>query len=233
EEEPLLVVGVYRSDEIARGHPLRRLRRDLRRSGRLRELVLEPLDSGATALLAAQTLGAEPSPALAAVLYQRTQGVPFFVEELAAALVSGGRVRAGRRGIELVKGEDVPLPDTVRDAVLLRTAALSDEARATHEYAEAAPVLVTAAGEYARARAYRDALRTGRRAVELWAEGEDEAERLTLLAEIGRCAQLCGELPEAIIAWREVADARRAAGDALGLAAAERELATAYELQGL
>ena len=30
-ELPLLVVGAYRSDEVGRGHPLRRLRADLRR----------------------------------------------------------------------------------------------------------------------------------------------------------------------------------------------------------
>jgi hypothetical protein len=48
-ETSLLVIGVYRSDEIARGHPIRRLRRDLRRAGRLRELVLEPLDAESTA----------------------------------------------------------------------------------------------------------------------------------------------------------------------------------------
>jgi len=323
EETSLLVIGVYRSDEIARGHPIRRLRRDLRRGGRLRELVVEPLDAASTALLAARALGADPSPALAAALYERTQGLPFFVEELAGALAAGGRIRAGRRGVELLKGADVPLPDTVRDAVLVRAAALSDEARsilevaavaglwfelpllvdlageagldeaiesglliesepgsaafrhaltreavygamrwtrrralhrryagyltgrgagpglvaehllAAHDYERAAPVLVEATQQYAAGRAYRDALRVGRRAIELWPEGKDERERLALLAEVGRCAQLCGELPEAIVAWQEVADGRRAEGDRLGLAEAERQLATAYELQGV
>ena len=36
---PLLVVGVYRSDGLPRQHPVRRLRHDLRRAGRLEELV--------------------------------------------------------------------------------------------------------------------------------------------------------------------------------------------------
>ena len=54
EELPLLVLGAYRSEEIPRGHPLRRLRTDLRRAGRLVELVVEPLDAAATAGLAAQ-----------------------------------------------------------------------------------------------------------------------------------------------------------------------------------
>ena len=41
---PLLVVGVYRSDGLPRQHPIRRLRHDLRRAGRLEELVLRPLE---------------------------------------------------------------------------------------------------------------------------------------------------------------------------------------------
>src|SRR5574341_728428 len=39
----LLVLGAYRSDEIPRGHPLRRLRAELRRQGQLREITVEPL----------------------------------------------------------------------------------------------------------------------------------------------------------------------------------------------
>jgi DNA-binding CsgD family transcriptional regulator len=317
-----LVVGIYRSDEIPRGHPLRRLRGDLRRAGRLRELSLGPLDEKETAQLAAQILGGDPSPSLAADLYERTQGVPFFVEELGAALEASGHLRRGKRGVEIAKGRDVPVPDTVRDAVLLRVATLSDEARsileiaavaglsfelrglvelggeggldeaiesgvmvegdsgwaafrhaltrealysdirwtrrralhrkyaeylsarsaghavvaehwlAAHDYELATPLLVAATVEYEQMHASRDALRTGRRAVELWPEGGNEPDRLTLLERVARCAQLCGELAEAIVAWREIADGRRAAGDTLGAAEAERQLATGYDLQG-
>jgi predicted ATPase len=77
EEWPLLMLGAYRSEEIPRGHPLRRLRTDLRRAGRLIELVVEPLDAAATAGLAAQILDGEPGPTLRAALYDRTQGCRF------------------------------------------------------------------------------------------------------------------------------------------------------------
>jgi predicted ATPase len=88
EQERVLIIGVYRSDEIPRGHSLRRLRRELRRRGRLRELLLEPLDREGTSELAAGILGNAPSRALLAMLFDRTQGMPFFVEELAAALIT-------------------------------------------------------------------------------------------------------------------------------------------------
>ena len=47
-----------------------------------------------------------------------------------AALASSGWLQPGPSGLELVEGRDLPLPDSVRDAVLLRAASLSEEARA-------------------------------------------------------------------------------------------------------
>ena len=98
EHEPLLIVGSYRSDEITRGHPLRRTRADLRRAGRCREIELDPLTPQQAAALAAGVFGRPPCPALAAALYDRAQGLPFFVEELAAALAASGRLEAAWQG---------------------------------------------------------------------------------------------------------------------------------------
>jgi DNA-binding CsgD family transcriptional regulator len=135
EEEPVLVVAAYRSDEIPRGHPLRRLRAELRRAGRLRELALEPLDGEQTAALASHVLGATLDNGLTTALYLRTQGVPFFIEELADALAAGGHLVEGAGGLELVDQHELPLPESVRDAVLLRAVAVSEGARAALEAA--------------------------------------------------------------------------------------------------
>jgi ATP/maltotriose-dependent transcriptional regulator MalT len=137
-ELPMLVLGAYRSDEIPRAHQLRRLRNDLRRNRSLAELTLQPLTARGTAELAERVLGAPPSPRLAGTLHDRTGGLPFFVEELAEALAAGGRLQAGESGIELTLDADVPLPQTIRDAVLLRAGDLSDPARATAEAASVA-----------------------------------------------------------------------------------------------
>jgi ATP/maltotriose-dependent transcriptional regulator MalT len=137
-ELPVLVVGAYRSDEITREHPLRRLRDDLRRGRALREVAIEPLPPPLTGELAAEVLGAAPSDGLVAVLHDRTRGVPFFVEELAAALDAGGRLQPGDGGLELALDAEVPLPPTIRDAVLLSTGELSREARASAETASVA-----------------------------------------------------------------------------------------------
>lgn len=138
DAEPLLLIGAYRSDEIPRDHPVRRFRTELRRKDRLHEITLGPLTADETAELAAAALGRPPSPELAARLHDRSRGVPFFLEELAAALVAGGRLVDGDDGLDIAPGSEVPLPDSIRDAVLLRTDGLSTDGRRALEVAAVA-----------------------------------------------------------------------------------------------
>jgi DNA-binding CsgD family transcriptional regulator len=139
---PLLLVAAYRSDELPRAHPLRRLRHDLRRERVLHEVNLEPLDRSETAELVQRLLGTAPSPRLVSTLHDRTGGVPFFVEELTAALRTSDRLLGAADGTELDIDADVPLPQTVRDAVLVHMTALPDTARAAAEVAAVAGPLV-------------------------------------------------------------------------------------------
>jgi DNA-binding NarL/FixJ family response regulator len=127
-QQRLLIIGTYHNDTIGRGHPLRRMRNDLRRARLLREITIEPLDRAGATALATRMLGQPPGPALAAAIYDRTEGVPLFVEELAGALALGGRLRPGEAGLELVPGANLPIPDTLRDAVLLRLDGLPEPA---------------------------------------------------------------------------------------------------------
>jgi DNA-binding CsgD family transcriptional regulator/tetratricopeptide (TPR) repeat protein len=136
-ELPLLVVACYRSDELSRVHPLRRLRDDLRREHALHELSLGALGADDTARLVEQVLGRPASPRLATMLHARTGGVPFFVEEMTAALRANARLPDGPEGPVLALDGDLSLPQTIRDAVLVRAAPLSDTARAVAETAAA------------------------------------------------------------------------------------------------
>jgi DNA-binding NarL/FixJ family response regulator len=138
EAAPVLVLGAYRSDEVPRGHQLRRLRSELRRRRRLQELTVEPLGPVDTTALAARVLGARPGNRLARALYDRTQGMPFFIEELAAALATAGRLETAAGTVELGPEESLPLPDTIKETVLLRTERLSPVGRHTLEMAAAA-----------------------------------------------------------------------------------------------
>ena len=60
--------------------------------------------------------------------------------------------------------------------------------------------------------AYRDATRAAREALELWSEGEEDELRVETLERYARCAELSGELTEAVKALRELA-AIRSAGE--------------------
>src|SRR6185295_15935445 len=95
---------------------------------------------------------------------------------------------------------------------------------AANEPERARAALLAAAEQACAIHAYRDAADAAQRALELWPEGAEDARRLDVLDQLGQCAQLCGMLPEAARAWREVADGRRQAGDLRACALTERKL---------
>jgi len=131
----LLLVGIYRSDEIGAAHPIRRLRSTLRREGTARELHVTPLDAGSIAALIESVLGARPAQALVDMVNGHAQGVPFFAEELTAALHAAGHLEDTPGGVAPVAGTDLPLPVTISDAVMVRTDGMSPAARNALEIA--------------------------------------------------------------------------------------------------
>lgn len=132
---PLLVVAIYRSDEIDDDHDVRRLRAELQRRKRLDEIQVRPFDASGTRALVERMLGNSPSGELVTMIHERTEGIPLFVEELTNALVEQHRLREGPHGIEAVAEARLVIPDRVRDAVLLRTDNLSARAHAQLEVA--------------------------------------------------------------------------------------------------
>ncbi len=132
---PLLIVGLYRSDTVPRAHPVRAAREALRRARVLREIALEPLDRAETLRFVERLIGTAPPAALGTAICDRTGGVPLYVEALVAALLA----RAGFDPAQATGA--LPLPETVRDAILARVDALPAPARRA---AEAAAVLGSA-----------------------------------------------------------------------------------------
>ena len=117
---PVLVVGAYRSDGLPRDHRLRWLRNELRRGGRLRGAragAARPRRRSPSCW--GSCCPRRPPPRSSRTVHDRTMGSPFFVEELVAALRARGALRPGRRGLELAERDEMPVPDTVRDAVLV------------------------------------------------------------------------------------------------------------------
>lgn len=319
-DEPLLLLGTYRSDEITRGHPIRRLRTELRRSRLCEEITLGPIGRDDTGRILERALGSPPSASLIDLVHGKTHGVPLYVEELASSLLTTDRLQEGDGGVELAPGEAVPIPESIQDAVLLRLDALPDAARhlleiasvagmefdlelvtglageetaveelvdrgwivenapgwgafrhalireairgqiawsrrralnrrvasyldrigappeqvaehwlAANENEPARRALLELAQRSCRLHAYRDAARAGHRALEIWPEGEAEDERIDTLLQLAHCAQVTGQLGDAVQALREVVDVTE---NEIQRAKALRALATVHGLQG-
>ncbi|WP_219413350.1 ATP-binding protein [Pseudonocardia nigra] len=123
-DEPVLLLATYRSEELPRAHPVRRMRTELRRNGGFHEFALAPLTAEETGALLAGLVDGTPSAGFVAAVHDRAAGLPFFVEELVAALVEAGALRERDGTLDLDDAAVLPLPDSVLDAVLVRTAAL-------------------------------------------------------------------------------------------------------------
>ena len=111
----VVLVMTFRADELHRRHPLRPWLVELERSGRVERIDLERLDQAQTGELLTAIIGAPPSPSLAEQIHRRSEGNPFFVEELLGAGEDGGAAR---------------LPPTLREVLLARILALPDRAQA-------------------------------------------------------------------------------------------------------
>lgn len=118
-----LVVCTYRTDALGPEHPVRLLLGHLAGRPGVHRLGLEPLSARAVRSLAAGSgLDADE-------LHRRTGGNPFYVTEVLAAV-------GHRRTVPSADGGGpVPVPATVRDAVLARVAGQGPDARAVLEAA--------------------------------------------------------------------------------------------------
>jgi len=132
---PVLVMLSYRSDELARSHPVRSMRAELRRAGPFMEVELGPLSEAETTDLVGDIVGGSPSPQVAAAIHDRAGGLPLFVKELTASLVEANALTAAGTGVELSPGAAIPIPESIVDAVLLRTQDLMESAGHAVEFA--------------------------------------------------------------------------------------------------
>jgi serine/threonine protein kinase/tetratricopeptide (TPR) repeat protein len=135
QEQPLLVVGVYRSEE--RGPALGRLLE----SRRVATLELRRLDGPAVGRIVADMLGlSTPPEVFARFLMAQSEGNPFFVAEVLRAAVGqellyrdvAGRWQVAEPGEETASEQTyaaLPLPKSLLELISGRLSGLSEEAR--------------------------------------------------------------------------------------------------------
>ena len=123
-----LVLVTYRSDELDRRHPLAPLLQAWRRAGLAEIVTLSPLDAPQIGEMIGSILDERNVAAeFRDVMHRRAEGNPFVLEEMLKVAIDRGDVfRAGehwdRRAID-----DLRIPETVRDTILMRFARLEPE----------------------------------------------------------------------------------------------------------
>jgi DNA-binding CsgD family transcriptional regulator/tetratricopeptide (TPR) repeat protein len=122
DDRPVLLLATYRADEPESAERMRRLADGVRRSGSGLVLVLGPLEREEVAELLAAHADHPVPAALTDAIAARSEGNPFFAEELLAAASEGS-------------GE---LPQGLRDALLQRVAGLDSPTESLLRVAAAA-----------------------------------------------------------------------------------------------
>ena len=118
--ERILLVGTFRTDDLARGHPLLVRLAETARYSNVERLDLRPLDLDEQRDQLAGILGQPPSRGLAERIHARSEGNPFFAEELLA----------GDLGVSAdIDRERTAIPRSLHDIMLGRVADLSDAAQ--------------------------------------------------------------------------------------------------------
>ena len=107
----LVLVGTYRSDDLHRRHPLRPFLAELERLRTVQRLELPRLGRAEVGDQLAGILAAVPESRLLERIYRRSEGIPFFVEELAASYQEGC---------------STGLTDSLRDLLMVRVEALPE-----------------------------------------------------------------------------------------------------------
>ncbi|WP_324613318.1 helix-turn-helix transcriptional regulator [Agromyces kandeliae] len=111
----LLMLLTYRTDDVTRGHPLRLFLSEAERDRWVERRELERLNESEVRALVATLIDDEaPSDRVLETVFRRSDGVPFFVEELV--------------GIDGCRDEGF-VPGTLRDLLLARYERLSDDAQ--------------------------------------------------------------------------------------------------------
>jgi DNA-binding CsgD family transcriptional regulator/tetratricopeptide (TPR) repeat protein len=125
EDLPLVLVGTYRPEDFDRRHPLARMLTALERQRSITHLWIGRLDGEELSRMLEAVLGRAVPHGTVDVLHRRTQGNPFFVEELIAVA----------DGVDPVVLAEAPLPWNAAEAVLRRVDELEPAARRTLEAA--------------------------------------------------------------------------------------------------
>ena len=120
ETSYLFMIGAYRDNEVFSAHPLILTLNELKKAqANINTIILKPLSKSSLTQLVADTLSCNPKLAqpLTDIVYQKTQGNPFFATQFIQALYQDGLIcfdsQAGYWQCDITKVREVGLTDDV------------------------------------------------------------------------------------------------------------------------
>lgn len=123
---PVFLLGAYRDVEVRRQHPLEAALRSLGREQLVERIPVRRLSPEGTAALVSVAIGGrEVSGEFAALLHQRTDGNPFFTQEVLRALVERGDLYHENGRWERRSLDEIAVPESIRSAIDERVSRLS------------------------------------------------------------------------------------------------------------
>ena len=121
----LLIIGTYQDTDLESDHLLLQTLHGLQRLPGYRTIKPARLDQREVGQMLANIWDHTIPDLLIDTIYRRTEGNPFYVEEVAKGLEDEGQVTRLDGGWSFATLDDIRLPQSVRDAVLRRIAQLS------------------------------------------------------------------------------------------------------------
>jgi class 3 adenylate cyclase len=124
----IMLLGTYRADELNRKHPLAHHIQAWRRTKAAQVIELHTLPpEGVAGMVRAIFDETEITDEFRDFLHRRSEGNPFVLEELLKSAIDRGDIYRTETRWERKKLDDLRLPQTVRDTILLRLEQLSPE----------------------------------------------------------------------------------------------------------
>jgi class 3 adenylate cyclase/tetratricopeptide (TPR) repeat protein len=125
---PIFILCTYRDVEVGRKHPLEGALRDLNREELVTRVDIKRLPEEGTAALVSATMGGtEVSNDFARLVHRRTEGNPYFVEQVLRVLIERGDIYRRDDHWERRSIEEIEVPESVRSVVGNRLSRLNED----------------------------------------------------------------------------------------------------------
>jgi len=127
----LTIVGAYRDLELEEKEALSRCLLDMNRERLFQALPLRRLEVSEVGVMVRQTFGDKVPSKLAKLVYEKSGGNPFFVEEILRSLAEERMVQPGQKGWIVPDVSRIRIPKTVKAVVTQRLQRLDEACQRT------------------------------------------------------------------------------------------------------